>query len=162
MSLRYSLQTDDLTTFSRSAQNLFTFINFEGVSGPNSLEGILTSEFTPGIFYNTVNHPISPSRGKSLFANISIAGLGGNTRFIQPVIEAKYFKQVSRRGNVLAMRLLVSVLTGYGGKVPPPFRRSFMGGGKRHSRLPDFFGQPDGLDSRHGQRPGLERQRNTA
>ena len=26
------------------------------------------------------------------------------------------------------MRLLVSVLSGYGGKVPPPFRRSFMGG----------------------------------
>ena len=128
LSLRYSLQTDALTTFSRSAQNLFTFLNFEGVSGPNSLEGILTSEITPGIFYNTVNHPISPSRGKSLFANVSIAGIGGSTRFIQPVIEAKYFKQVSRRGNVVGMRLLVSVLSGYGGRVPPPFRRSFMGG----------------------------------
>ena len=128
LSLRYSLQTDELTTFSRSAQNLFTFLNFEGVTGPNSLEGILTSEITPGIFYNTVNHPISPSRGKSVFANVSIAGIGGSTRFIQPVVEAKYFKQVSRRGNVLGMRLLVSVLSGYGGRVPPPFRRSFMGG----------------------------------
>ncbi len=128
LSLRYSLQTDQLTTFSRSAQNLFTFLNFEGVTGPNSLEGILTSEITPGIYYNTVNHPITPSSGKSLFANVSIAGIGGSTRFIQPVIEAKYFKQVSRRGNVLGMRLLVSVLSGYGGKVPPPFRRSFMGG----------------------------------
>ena len=128
LSIRYSLQTDDLTPFSGSAQNLFTFINYEGVSGPNSLEGILTSEITPGILYNTVNHPINPSGGKSLFANVSIAGIGGNTRFIQPVIEAKYFKKVSQRGNVLGMRLLMSILSGYGGKVPPPFRRSFMGG----------------------------------
>ena len=128
LSLRYSLSTSDLTTFSRSAQNLFTYINYEGVSGPNSLTGILTSEITPGFMYNTVNHPISPTGGKSLFANVSFATFGGNTRFIQPIVEAKYFKKVSRRGNVLGMRLLVSVLTGYGGKVPPPFRRSFMGG----------------------------------
>ena len=26
------------------------------------------------------------------------------------------------------MRVLASLLTGYGGSVPPPFRRSFMGG----------------------------------
>ena len=128
LSLTYSYQVNDLTTFSRSAENLFSFLNFEGVSGPNSLDGITTSEITPGFFYNTVNHPITPTRGKSLFANIGIAGIGGNTRFIQPVVEAKYFKRMSARGNVLAMRGLFSVLTGYGGKVPPPFRRSFMGG----------------------------------
>ena len=128
LSLTYSYTRSDLTTFSSSAQNLFSFLNFEGVSGPNSLEGITTSEITPGFFHNTVNHPISPTGGKSLFANIGIAGIGGNTRFIQPVIEGKYFKRMGSRGNVLAMRGLFSVLTGYGGKVPPPFRRSFMGG----------------------------------
>ena len=128
LSLTYSYRLTDLTTFSRSAENLFSFLNFQGVSGPNSLEGITTSEITPGFFHNTVNHPITPTGGKSLFANIGIAGIGGNTRFIQPVIEAKYFKKVSARGNVLAMRGLFSVLSGYGGKVPPPFRRSFMGG----------------------------------
>ena len=128
LSLTYSYQRSDLKTFSRSAENLFSFLNFQGVSGPNSLEGITTSEITPGFYYNTVNHPITPTGGKSLFANIGIAGIGGNTRFIQPVVEAKYFKKMSARGNVLAMRGLFSVLSGYGGKVPPPFRRSFMGG----------------------------------
>ena len=128
LSLTYSYQKSDLKTFSRSAENLFSFLNFQGVSGPNSLEGITTSEITPGFYYNTVNHPITPTGGKSLFANIGIAGFGGNTRFVQPVVEAKYFKKVSARGNVLAMRGLFSVLSGYGGKVPPPFRRSFMGG----------------------------------
>ena len=128
LSIRYGFQKTRLTTFSRSAENLFRFLNFEGVAGPNSLEGITVSEFTPGIFYNTVNHPITPSAGKSLFATVAVAGLGGNTRFVQPTAEAKYFKKVSARGNVIGMRLLFSLLTGYGGRVPPPFRRSFMGG----------------------------------
>ena len=128
LSLSYGYNKTKLTTFSRSAENLFTFLNFEGVAGPNSLEGITTSEITPGIFYNTVNHPITPSSGKSLFANVAVAGFGGNTRFIQPTVEGKYFKKVSARGNVIGMRFLFSFLTGYGDRVPPPFRRSFMGG----------------------------------
>ena len=47
---------------------------------------------------------------------------------MQPTAEAKYFKKVSARGNVIGMRLLFSFLTGYGGRVPPPFRRAYMGG----------------------------------
>jgi len=126
LSLTYSYRIDDITTFSAAADNLFTFLNFEGVSGPNSLEGITTSEITPGFFHNTVDHPITPSRGKSLFASVAIAGLGGNTKFIQPTVEGKYFRP--HRRNTIAMRGLFSFLAGYGGKVPPPFRRSFMGG----------------------------------
>lgn len=128
LSMTYSFQRDKLITFGSGTQNLFRFLNFEGVSGPNSLEGILTSEITPGFFHNTVDHPITPSKGKSLFANVSIAGVGGNTRFIQPTIEGKWFKPIGNRGHVLGMRLQASYLTGYGGKVPPPFRRAFMGG----------------------------------
>ena len=126
LSLTYGFSTSSIQTFSASATNLFTFLNFEGVSGPNSLDGITVGELTPGYFYNTVDHPITPSKGKSLFANIAVAGFGGNTRFMQPTVEAKYFRPF--KGNVIAMRTLVSSLTGYGGKVPPPFRRSFMGG----------------------------------
>lgn len=128
LSLSYGLQKTNLTTFSRSAENLFTFLNYEGVAGPNSLEGITVGELTPGIYYNTVNHPITPTAGKSLFANVALAGFGGNARFMQPTVEAKYFKKVAERGNVIGMRFLVSFLTGYGGRVPPPFRRAFMGG----------------------------------
>jgi outer membrane protein insertion porin family len=128
LSLTYRFQRDDLTTFSQSAENLFRFQNFLGVSGPNSLEGITTSEITPGFFHNTVNHPITPSGGKSVFASVAIAGIGGNTSFVQPTIEAKYFKSVGNRGHVIAMRFLGSILSGYGGKVPPPFRRAYMGG----------------------------------
>ena len=128
VSLTYRLQRDDLTTFSQAAENLFRFQNFLGVSGPNSLQGITTSEITPGFFHNTVNHPITPSGGKSIFASLGIAGIGGNTNFLAPTVEAKYFKRVNSRGHVIAMRALFSFLSGYGGKVPPPFRRAYMGG----------------------------------
>ncbi len=123
----YSYSTSDITTFSAAANNLFTFLNFEGVTGPNSLEGIVTSEITPNYFYNTVDHPITPTRGRSLFASVAFAGIGGNTKFIQPTVEAKYFKPHTSR-TTFAMRGMISTLTGYGDSVPPPFRRNFMGG----------------------------------
>lgn len=125
--LTYSYSTSDVTTFSKAADNLFTYLNFQGVSGPNSLSGIVTSEITPNYFYNTVDHPITPTRGKSLYASMSLAGLGGNTRFIQPTVEAKFFKPHTER-TTFAMRGLFSMLTGIGGSVPPPFRRNYMGG----------------------------------
>ena len=128
VSLTYRYQRDDLTTFSQAADNLFRFQNFLGVSGPNSLEGITTSEITPGFFHNTVNHPITPTNGKSIFANLGIAGIGGNTNFLAPTFEMKYFKTVNARGHVIGMRALFSMITGYGGRVPPPFRRAYMGG----------------------------------
>ncbi len=127
LSLTYSFRRSNVVTFSQSARNLFTYLNFEGVAGPNSLEGITTSQITPGYYYNTVDHPITPSKGKSLFASVAIAGIGGNARFIQPTVEAKYFKPAGSR-RTIAMRGLFSFLTGFGGRVPPPFNRSFMGG----------------------------------
>ena len=127
LSLTYSFRRSNVVTFSESASNLFTYLNFEGVSGPNSLEGITTSQITPAYYYNTVDHPITPSSGKSLYASIGVAGFGGNTRFFQPTVEAKYFKPHGAR-RTIAMRGLFSFLSGYGGRVPPPFSRSFMGG----------------------------------
>ncbi len=127
LSLTYSYRRSNVVTFSKSASNLFTYLNFEGVSGPNSLEGITTSQITPGYYYNTVDHPITPSKGKSLYASMAIAGFGGNARFIQPTVEAKYFRPHGGR-RTIAMRGLFSFLSGYGGRVPPPFNRSFMGG----------------------------------
>lgn len=127
LSLTYSFRRSSIITFSESANNLFTYLNFEGVTGPNSLEGITTSQITPAYFYNTVDHPITPSKGKSLYASFAIAGPGGNTRFIQPTVEAKYFRPHGGR-RTIAMRALFSFLSGFGGRVPPPFNRSFMGG----------------------------------
>jgi outer membrane protein insertion porin family len=127
-SLTYSYQRENIEAFSQSAKTLFEYLNFQGVSGPNSLDGIITSEVTPAFFYNTVNHPITPTSGKSLFLSFGVAGLGGTTRSLSPTIEAKHFRPMGQRGEVLAMRFLTSTITGYAGHVPTPTRRAYMGG----------------------------------
>src|SRR5205823_11946066 len=49
----------------------------------------------PSYTFNTVNHPISPTAGKSLYISTEFAGsyLGGNVNLIRPAVDAKYFKQ---------------------------------------------------------------------
>jgi outer membrane protein insertion porin family len=54
-------------------QNYFHYMNFQGIAGPNALSGIRTVHITPSYMYNTVNHPITPTGGRSLF--ISTAAL---------------------------------------------------------------------------------------
>ena len=55
-SSRCALITDAATTY-------FNYLDFQGVGGPNSLSGIAMSTITPTYAYNTVNHPIIPTRG---------------------------------------------------------------------------------------------------
>ena len=128
--ITYGWERSRITTFSGASRQYFEFLNFRNVGGPNSLDGITTSKITPNYFYNTVNHPINPTGGKSLYVAIETAGsfLRGNVNLFRPIIEAKYFHAVNKKRNVVGMRLLGSFLSGYGDKVAPPFSRFYMGG----------------------------------
>ncbi|HZU26296.1 MAG TPA: outer membrane protein assembly factor BamA [Bryobacteraceae bacterium] len=128
--LTYGYDISNIQTISTAAKTYFDFLDFQGVGGPNSLSGIRTSKITPSYQYNTVDHPITPSRGKSLFATVGFSGsvLGGNVNTIEPQIDAKYFRRGFRNGHVVGMHFLGRFLTGYGGKVAPPFQRFYMGG----------------------------------
>jgi outer membrane protein insertion porin family len=78
-----------------------------------------------------VNHPITPTGGRSLFISFDYAGsvLGGNVNTLRPTIDAKYFHTAPwHRSNILAFHVMASSITGYGGKYVPPFSRTFMGG----------------------------------
>ncbi|MBI3667875.1 MAG: outer membrane protein assembly factor BamA, partial [Acidobacteria bacterium] len=126
----YSWDRSHVTTFSGASQQYFEFLNFRNVYGPNSLAGIVTSKITPNYFYNTVNHPISPTGGKSLYVATEVAAsaFGGNVNVLRPVIQATYFKSVNKKRNVIGFRALGSFLSGYGDKVAPPFERFYIGG----------------------------------
>ncbi len=116
---------------STASQAYFDYINFQGIAGPNSLSGIKTSAITPSFSYNTVNHPINPTGGRSLFITTQFAGsiLGGNVNTIRPTVDAKYFKPSPwKKNHILAFHGMASMLTGYGGKVAPPFARTYIGG----------------------------------
>jgi outer membrane protein insertion porin family len=98
------------------------------LAGPSSLEGIRSSRIIPTFTYNTVNSPLNPTQGKSLSLGTTIDGLGGNVRSISSFLEAKYFRPHYRGRNVIALHFLSSFVTGYGGRVVPPYSRWFLGG----------------------------------
>jgi len=121
----------NVITETTAANSYFQYINFSGVAGPNSLEGIRTVHVVPSYSYNTVNHPIDPTGGRSLFISTDIAGsvLGGNVNTISPTVDAKYFHPAPwHKSHILAFHAMGSLITGYNGKYVPPFSRRFMGG----------------------------------
>ncbi|MCU1295049.1 MAG: surface antigen, partial [Bryobacterales bacterium] len=63
LGLSYSFSQNSITPLTSAATNYFSYLNFQGIGGPNSLQGIQTSTITPTFAYNTVNHPIIPTKG---------------------------------------------------------------------------------------------------
>jgi outer membrane protein insertion porin family len=78
-----------------------------------------------------VNHPITPTAGRSIFASADFSGsfLGGNVDTVRATVDAKYFKQAPwHRSHILAFHGMASSITGYNGRFVPPYSRTFMGG----------------------------------
>ena len=142
LSLTYGYDDSDIITRSNGSQQYFEFINFQGVTGPNSLSGIRTSRVVPAFQYNSKNAALAPTAGKSLYISTDFAGslLGGNVNTIRPSIDAQYFHYSPiNRKHTLAFHVMASLLTGYGGKVAPPFQRTYIGG-EQDIRGFDFYG----------------------
>ncbi|MFO0281825.1 MAG: BamA/TamA family outer membrane protein, partial [Acidobacteriota bacterium] len=126
----YSYSNSRFRPESLAARTYFEAVNFQNIDGPNQLSGIRQSSIIPNFSYNTVDHPITPTRGKSIYLSSTFSGsfLGGNTNFIEPTIDVKYFRSGLRKGHVIGMHGLGRFITGYGGKSAPPFNRFYMGG----------------------------------
>jgi len=127
----YGYDISNIVTQTTASTNYFQYINFSGVSGPNALDGIRSSTITPSLSYNTVNHPMNPTGGRSIFFSAGFAGsaLGGNVNTVRPAVDVKYYHTSPlNRNHIMAFHAAGWVITGYGGKEVPPFSRSFMGG----------------------------------
>ncbi|MGA1994830.1 MAG: outer membrane protein assembly factor BamA, partial [Bryobacteraceae bacterium] len=72
-SLTFGYDVSSVKTETTAAANYFQYIDFDGVYGPNALNGIRTAKITPGLTYNTVNHPINPTGGKSIYFSAGFA-----------------------------------------------------------------------------------------
>jgi outer membrane protein insertion porin family len=121
----YTETNVDATT--NASQVLFETLQFRSFSGPSALRGIVSGKLTPTLSYNTVDNPMNPTHGKSIFLSLGVEGIGGNSRSITPLLEVKYFRPVHKR-NVLGFRLQTAFTTGYGGIEPTPYNRFFTGG----------------------------------
>ena len=126
--LTYGYSVTNIRAFSSASTLLFEALQFQSLAGPSALEGIRSSRIVPTFTHNTVNNPMNPTQGKSLYLGTTIEGLGGNVRSISSVIDVKYFRPHYRGRNVIALHFLSSFVTGYGGRVVPPYSRWFLGG----------------------------------
>ena len=130
--LTYNYSYSSMQAFNSASAAFFQAMNFRGLAGPSALSGIISSSLMPTYLYNTINDAWTPTRGKYFSATLMFSGLGGNVYTITPSMEFKYFHPLrnvrSEKPQSFGMRVQVSSINGYGGRVPPPFSRFYMGG----------------------------------
>jgi outer membrane protein insertion porin family len=126
--ITYSFDRSSLLALSTASKNLFEFLAFRGISGPNALQGIITSKIFPNFSFNTIDSPISPHHGHQFTVGAELAGLGGTVRSVRPIVQYKRFIPVQNRRNAIGFNVQGSFISGFGGLVAPPFQRSYMGG----------------------------------
>ncbi len=126
--ISYSFDRSSLVAVSNASKLLFENLNFSGITGPNALNGIITSKITPSFTMNTLDAAYAPHHGKSLFIGGEFAGLGGTVHTIRPIIQYKQFFPMQKRRNALGYNVQASFITGYSGVVAPPFERAYLGG----------------------------------
>ena len=128
LGISYSFDRSSLIAVSNASKLLFENLNFSGISGPNALNGIVTSKITPSFTMNTLDAAYAPHKGKSLFIGGEFAGIGGTVHTIRPIVQFKQFFPMQKRRNALGYNLQASFISGYGGIVAPPFERAYLGG----------------------------------
>ena len=126
--ITYSLDRSTLLPLSTASKSLFDFIAFRGISGPNAVNGIITSKIFPNFSFNTLDSGISPHRGHQLTVGAELAGLGGTVRSIRPIVQYKRFHPVQKGKNTIGFTANAMYISGFGGLVAPPFQRFYMGG----------------------------------
>jgi len=126
--MTYSLDRSTLLPVSTASKNLFEFIAFRGISGPNAVNGIITSKIFPNFSFNTLDSGISPHSGHQMTLGAEFAGIGGTVHSIRPIIQYKKFIPLQKRRNAFGYNVQASYISGWGGLVSPPFQRFYMGG----------------------------------
>lgn len=86
------------------------------------------SKIGPSYVYNTVDSPIFPTTGSRYTASVDLAGLGGNTKFVNPRAEIiKYWAQTRRTS--LGFRVSAEYIRPLGNTLALPiFEKIFQGG----------------------------------
>jgi outer membrane protein insertion porin family len=128
LGIAYSFDRSSLIAVSNASKLLFENLNFRGITGPNALNGIITSKITPSFSINTLDSYYAPHKGKSFFVGGEFAGIGGTVHVIRPIVQYKQFFPMQHRRNALGYNVQGSFISGYGGIVAPPFERSYLGG----------------------------------
>ncbi|HET9218577.1 MAG TPA: outer membrane protein assembly factor BamA, partial [Terriglobia bacterium] len=89
-----------------------------------------TRKLIPSFNYSTVDNPYYPTRGRAVSLTFEYNGglLGGNTNFIRPTTEFRFFRPHTKRQHVFAVRLLASHIRGFANTSVPFYERFYPGG----------------------------------
>ncbi|MFZ1205220.1 MAG: outer membrane protein assembly factor BamA [Candidatus Acidiferrales bacterium] len=130
LGLQYGWSTTNITPFSQSATLLFEFTKFTSLAGPSALNGIRMSSITPTISYSTVDSPVYPTRGKSIYYGTTFTGgpLQGNVDTLSNTFTMAYYHPTYHHRNVIALRMQAANITGFDGREVPPNNRFYLGG----------------------------------
>ena len=79
----YSYDVSSLVALTDASKNLFSFLAFSGISGPNALNGIITSKVLFRVHKNTLDASLYPHYGSELFLGAEFSGIGGTVRLDQ-------------------------------------------------------------------------------
>jgi outer membrane protein insertion porin family len=86
------------------------------------------SKIGPSYVYNTVDSPIFPTTGKRLTLSLDVAGIGGNTNFVNPRAEGIWYHALNRRTSV-GFRAQAEYIRPYGSTIALPiYERLYLGG----------------------------------
>ena len=85
------------------------------------------SKVTPQFRHNTVDHPIFPSQGKSASLALELAGAGGNTKFVKPILEGTWYQPHTSR-TIFGARIQYRHLQAGNPDQIPVFERLWLGG----------------------------------
>ena len=86
------------------------------------------SKIGPSFVYNTVDHPIFPNTGRRFTMSMDVAGLGGNTKYVNPRAESiMYFKHTGRTS--VGFRAQAEYIAPFGDTIALPiYEKLYLGG----------------------------------
>jgi outer membrane protein insertion porin family len=102
-------------------------------SDSRSLQGIIRSEITPVLSYNSTNAYFNPTRGTNFTLSTAVGGsfMGGDLNLIRPTIQYQRFitdRWISRGRNVFAFNMQFQHIRSFSDSNIPFFDRFFIGG----------------------------------
>jgi len=88
----------------------------------------IVSKVTPTLQYNSVDQPIFPTTGRRLVLSSDFAGLGGNTKYMKPTVEAVAFLKENNRMSFGMRGQLEYIRNLSDTRDLPIFEKLFLGG----------------------------------
>ena len=101
VSATYSYDVSTVVAVTQASQNLFNYLAFSGVTGPNALNGIVTSKVLVSYSENKLDAALYPHSGTEYFLGGEVSGLGGTVRTVRPIVEYKHYFPVQKRRNAV-------------------------------------------------------------